>query len=221
MAKVLVVAVHPDDETLGAGGTLLKHKKKGDEIFWCIVTEMKEELGFSKSDILRRQEEIKKIQEMYDFSEVFNLKFPTMKLTEIPLGTLIESFSNVLSKLKPDILYVPFPWDAHSDHRRTFEALHPFLKSFRYPFLKRVLAMEVISETDYPFSGKTFSPNVWIDISEFIEEKIRIMKVYQSELGKHPFPRSLENIKVLALYRGSQCNCKYAESFMLLKEVVL
>jgi hypothetical protein len=62
---------------------------------------------------------------------------------------------------------------------------------------------------------------VWIDISEFIEEKIRIMKVYQSELGKHPFPRSLENIKVLALYRGSQCNCKYAESFMLLKEVVL
>ena len=141
MAKVLVVAVHPDDETLGAGGTLLKHKKKGDEIFWCIVTEMKEELGFSKSAILRREEEIKNIQKIYNFSEVFNLRFPAMELTEVPLGELIKSFSNVFQKLKPDVLYIPFSWDAHSDHRRTFEAIHPFLKSFRYPFLKRVLAM--------------------------------------------------------------------------------
>jgi hypothetical protein len=60
---------------------------------------------------------------------------------------------------------------------------------------------------------------VWIDISEFIEEKIRIMKVYQSELGKHPFPRSPEGIKSLAMYRGLQANVGFAEAFMLLKEV--
>jgi LmbE family N-acetylglucosaminyl deacetylase len=38
MRKVLVISVHPDDETIGAGGTLLKHKNLGDKIFWVNIT---------------------------------------------------------------------------------------------------------------------------------------------------------------------------------------
>ena len=59
---------------------------------------------------------------------------------------------------------------------------------------------------------KTFNPNVYVDISKYIEKKIDIMKIYKSELGSHPFPRSEENIKALATFRGASCGFNYAES---------
>ena len=81
--------------------------------------------------------------------------------------------------------------------------------------------MEIISETDFapPLQTSIFVPNIFVDITEFIEKKMEILKLYDRELGVHPFPRNLENVKALAIYRGSLCNAKFAESFMLLKEV--
>ena len=216
----MVVSPHPDDETLGAGGTLLKHKDRGDKIFWCNITNLKEEYGFDRNIVERRNREIEKVAAIYGFEEIFNLELPPTQLTENLLSILIESLRQVLMKIKPEVLYVPFYEDAHSDHRITYNALVPFFKSFRYPFIKKVLMMEIISETDNQFKG-IFTPNVFVDISDYLEKKIEIMRIYKTEIGEHPFPRSPENIKALALYRGSQCNCKYAEAFMLLKEVIL
>ena len=81
--------------------------------------------------------------------------------------------------------------------------------------------METLSETEFAPSTKedSFIPNVFIDISNYIDRKIDIMKVFESEMGDHPFPRSERNIKALATYRGASSNCNYAESFMLLKEI--
>ncbi|MCJ8347383.1 PIG-L family deacetylase, partial [bacterium] len=60
---------------------------------------------------------------------------------------------------------------------------------------------------------------VFVDISAFMDKKIEIMETFKSELGEHPFPRSITNIKALATFRGATSGCKYAESFMLLKEI--
>ena len=81
--------------------------------------------------------------------------------------------------------------------------------------------METLSETEFAPSTKedSFIPNIFIDISDYIDKKIDIMKVFESEIGDHPFPRSVRNIKALATFRGASSNCNYAESFMLLKEI--
>jgi hypothetical protein len=81
--------------------------------------------------------------------------------------------------------------------------------------------METLSETEFSPSTKedSFIPNTFIDISEYIDKKIEIMRIFQSEIGDHPFPRSEKNIKAIATYRGASSNCNYAESFMLLKEI--
>lgn len=82
--------------------------------------------------------------------------------------------------------------------------------------------IETLSETEFAPSTKenSFIPNVFVDISDFMDKKLKIMKVYESEMAEHPFPRSERNIKALATFRGATVGCEFAESFMLLKEIL-
>jgi LmbE family N-acetylglucosaminyl deacetylase len=219
MKKVIVISAHPDDESLGAGGTLLKHKQSGDQIFWLIVTNVLESSGFSKDKIASRQLEIKKVESMYGFEKTFLLDYPTMSLTSNSLLTLIPQISEIFSEVKPEIIYSLNRSDAHSDHRYLSDAVMACTKSFRYPYIKKVLMYECISETEFApsFPEKVFIPNYFVDISDFIEKKLEIMRIFESELGLPPFPRSEENIKALARFRGSSVGCHFAEAFQVVK----
>ena len=221
MKKVLVFAIHPDDETLGCGGTLLKHKEAGDEIHWLIGTEVSVEDGFKENVVRKREEEIKKVNELYNFDSINRLGLPTMKIDKYDTSYLVNKISKIFNQIKPETVYLPFKSDVHSDHRCFFNAAFSCTKSFRYPFIKTVYMMETLSETEFAPSTKedSFIPNVFIDISNYIDKKIDIMKVFESEIGDHPFPRSERNIKALATYRGASSNCNFAESFMLLKQI--
>ena len=221
MKKVLVFAIHPDDETLGCGGTLLKHKESGDEIHWLLATESTTESGFEEAFISKREKEIEQVYNLYGFSSLIRLGFPTMKVDKYDTSIIVNKISEAFFKIKPDIIYLPFKSDVHSDHRIFFNASFSCTKSFRYPFIKKVYMMETLSETEFAPSTKedSFIPNVFIEISPFIDKKIEIMKVFESEIKDHPFPRSEKNIRALATYRGATSNCNYAESFMLLKEI--
>jgi len=222
MNKILVIAVHPDDETLGCGGTLLKYKANGDEIHWLIATDIKESEGYGISTIRKRNKEITKIDELYGFTSVNKLDLSTTKVDTYSMSVLVSKFSSVIDRIKPDIIYLPFKSDVHSDHKYIFDAAYSCTKVFRHPFIKKIYMMETLSETEFSLSTKedSFVPNVFVDISEFMDKKIKLMNIYESEIGKHPFPRSERNIRALATYRGATSGCNYAESFMLLKEII-
>lgn len=221
MSKVLVVAPHPDDETLGCGGTLLKHKSQGDEIVWLIITDILESEGFSIQRIATRNQEIQKVTNLYGYDEVYRLSFPTTKLDVFPLGQIIESVGTVIRKESPDIIYLPYHRDVHTDHKIVFDAVISCTKWFRYSSIKRILCYETLSETDFGINPdyNGFRPNVFVNIEDFIDKKIDIMKIYESELGKLPFPRSEQAIEALAMLRGAASGYKAAEAFMLLKEI--
>ena len=221
MNKILVIAVHPDDETLGCGGTLLKHKANGDEIHWLIATDIKESEGYGISTIKKRNKEITKIEDLYGFTSVNKLDLSTTKVDTYSVSVLVSKISSVIDRIKPDIIYLPFKGDVHSDHKYIFDAAYSCTKVFRYPFIKKIYMMETLSETEFSLSTKedSFVPNVFVDISEYMDRKIEAMKIYESEMGDHPFPRSERNLRALATYRGATSRCNYAESFMLLKEI--
>lgn len=222
--KVCIISVHPDDETLGAGGTILKHRAMGDEVHCIFCTNIFQSEGFDPQLVLKRQKEIEQVSQAYGFEQTHFLNLKTMQVDTYPRALLVSKFSELFRTIKPNILYLPFAYDAHSDHRVIFEAAFSCTKSFRYPSLEKILMMETLSETDFApsLSSQSFIPNVFIDISDFIEKKCEIMAIYASEIAPPPFPRSLENIKALALLRGSTMGGSksptYAESFMLLKE---
>jgi len=221
MNKIVVIAPHPDDETLGCGGTLLKHKKQGDQINWIIFTEISEELGLTKKEIKLRAEQIEKIRDFYGFDSVHQLKFPSAQLDVIPMVNMIKALGEIFHKVHPEIIYLPHQEDAHSDHRYVFDAAASCTKWFRYPSIKKILAYETLSETDFRLgdSNGGFQPNLFIDVSEFLDSKIKAMNIYASEIKEFPFPRSEKAIRALASLRGAAAGCESAEAFMVLKEI--
>jgi len=220
--NVLVIASHPDDETLGCGGAILKHKAEGDAVHWLIVTSIKEENDFAAGAVEVRREEINSVSSMYGFDGVHDLDFPTTQLDAIPFSRLIGSISDVFKQVEPNIVYLPFKSDVHTDHQIAFKAAYSCTKAFRCSSIKKIIMMETLSETEFAPGTKedSFIPNMFVDITDFIERKIEIMRTYKNEMETHPFPRSERNIRALATLRGATAGCEYAESFMILKEIV-
>ncbi len=220
--KKLVIAPHPDDEVLGCGGYLLKSKSNQDEIGWLIVTGIKEEDGWSLEKVNSRKEEIGKVRKRFGISHdnVYILNLSATKLDRYPMSELVKLICNVINDFKPEEILLPHPGDIHSDHKVVFEASLSSTKWFRYPFIKRILTYETISETEFGSDPRylAFKPNIFVDISNFLNEKLDIMRIYESEIGNFPFPRSIDSITYQAKLRGSQSGFKAAEAFFLIKE---
>ena len=222
MPGIMAVAVHPDDETLGCGGTLLRSKAEGIPIHWLIVTDMTEEAGYNQVAIQDREREIAAVAQRYGFDQVLRLGYSTGTLDRAPQADLVRKFSDALGQTGPDTLILPFAHDVHSDHRAAFRAAWSAAKTFRHPGVRRVMMMETLSETDFApgLPGETFAPNLYVDVSEFFDEKLEIMNLFEGQFGRHPFPRSPESVTALALLRGAATHCVRAEAFMLLREIV-
>ena len=195
-------------------------RKKGDDIFLLIITNLSIKFGWSEKQIEIRKKEIDKIKKFYGFKNVFHLNFQTKYLDTVPINEIIENISNIVKKTKSEILYIPLRDDVHTDHQIVSKACMSSIKWFRNPSVKKVMAYEVISETNFNFDQNNFKPNVFIDITPYISKKIAAMKIYKSEIKKHPFPRSEDAIKSLAILRGSQSGKKFAEAFQLYMEIL-
>lgn len=219
--KVLVVSPHPDDETLGAGGTIMRLISEGHKVYWLNMTCIKpNQKCFSKEMIEKREIQLKEISEYYFFSKIYHLNLPTTELDNCNANDVIGRITEIMHEVRPQLLILPDYNDAHSDHKKTFEWCYVCSKNFRFPFIKQIMTMEILSETDFGRPEAPFTPNYFVDISDFMEKKIKAMQIYDTELGNPPFPRSLENIKALATTRGATAGVRYAEAFRLVKYVV-
>jgi len=158
---------------------------------------------------------------MYGFEKTFKLDYPTAKLDIIPIQEIIKSISGVILEIKPEIIYLPNRSDVHTDHQITFKAACSCTKNFRYPFIRKILMYETLSETEFApaLSENIFIPNVFVDITKYFDKKLEIFKIYKSEVMEGHSPRSLKVIKAFNKYRGSRIGKKYAESFQLLFEI--
>lgn len=220
--RVLVIAPHPDDETLGCGGTLLKHRAAGDSVSWLIVTRGHEP-HWSAEALGSKEREIERVAAAYEFDQVFRFDYPTTRMDTLPQADIIASVSRVIAEAQPHSVYLNHAGDVHSDHRVVFysaiSAIKPF-NSSRHG-IKRILSYETLSSTDAaaPDQTRSFLPTVFCDITSFIERKLEIMSLYSTEIQSYPLPRALESIRALARLRGSTIGVEYAESFMLIREV--
>lgn len=222
--RILFVSVHPDDETLGCGGTIIRLKKEGVKIYWLNLTggSLNHPYGFTKEILNQRDRIVNNVVSAFGFDGFENLNHPTQMLDSVDPRILIGSIKKVYDLYEANTIFIPNRSDIHSDHRIAFDALYAATKNFRAPYIKELLMYETLSETEFApaLVEKVFIPNTFIDISDEMDEKIRIMQLYETEIMPDPFPRSIHAIRGLAAYRGSRIGVKYAEAFMRIFEVI-
>ena len=215
--KILVIAPHPDDETLGLGGSIKKFSKLGYKIKIVIVSGHKPPI-YPEKEYKKTINEAKKVFHLLNVNSYIDLNLVATKLNEIPIANINNKIENVIKNFKPDILFIPFP-DRHIDHRIVFDAsvVASRPKSNFYP--KIILSYETLSETHWNISNvePNFNPDFFINIDKEINVKIKALKLYKSQINFKNKSRSPDAAKSLARFRGSQNGCNYAEAFKVIR----
>ena len=219
--KVLIIAAHPDDELIGCGATLIKHKKKKDEISSIFISDgvigkldPKSGKKIINNKILNREAMALRVAKKLKIKNVFFLRYPNLNLHNSNKLEIVKKLIEKINTIKPDIVYIHSKSDLNPDHRIANEcsitALRPTLK--KNP--KEIYAFEIPSSTDgalYQFG--IFKPNVYVDIKNEIKEKISLLNFYKRELWKYPHPLSKKFLLNFASIAGSSCNLSFAERF--------
>src|SRR5262245_37449596 len=224
--RVLVVAPHADDETIGAGGTIARHVAEGDDVNVAIVTGHgngphplwpRSVWDTVRGEAARAMAELGVKQLHFD-------EIPAALVADQPVWKLNKTIGAIVQKLEPEILYVPFPFDLHKDHRETFHALSVAWRTSSPSGrnIKSVYCYEVQSETHWnaPYLEAGFLPNTWVDITAHLETKLRALACYASQLRPAPDARSLDAVRALAVWRGSQQNFAAAEAFFCVRQLI-
>lgn len=217
-SKILVVAPHPDDEVLGCGGSISRFSSEGADVHTVIITMGTKEF-YPQKMIDNIQKEAFIAKDKLGYSKLHILEgFLPAKLDTYPQSILNEALDNLIQKIKPHILFLPHRGDLHKDHQivhdSTLVAARPHNRGH---MPSQIFSYETLSETEWGIAS--FTPNVFIDISTYLENKILAMKCYKSQLMEFPHSRSLESIKSIARVRGGAINVPYAESFKLIRQI--
>lgn len=217
--RILIFAPHRDDEILGVGGTMIKRKAAGDYITVCVVTARNGEILPECTQ--RIHNEMKQAHVFIGVDEYIGFPFRANELEQSTRLEFNKAFEDALRKIQPDEVYIPFWGDMQKDHQMTVDGAMVALRPKNSYSPKRIYVYETLSETgvNIPTVNNAFIPNVYEDISDYLDRKLEAMNFYQSQL--HPFPdlRSIETVRCLAKLRGATANVKAAEAFMLIREV--
>lgn len=213
----LVVVAHPDDEVLGAGATIHKLVKDGNDVA-VVVMCSEVDARFNKSSSLFKEQQ--KVLENLGVQKLYCAKFPNIKMNNVPHLELVQFIEKCIMDFKAESIITHHPSDPNIDHYETSRAVMAACRLFQrqesITRLKEVLYMEVLSSTEWSIdcSSNRFTPNYFVEIGkDGVDNKIKMLSVYKGVIKEYPHPRSVKSIDSLAAYRGAQSGCNYAEAF--------
>jgi LmbE family N-acetylglucosaminyl deacetylase len=218
MANVLIIAAHPDDELLGAGGTLVKHVDNGYDVYVVIMSEGASSRYDDKMKY-KLKEAAYSAANVIGIQDVYFCDMPDQRMDGMPLLDVVKPLERFVEQVNPEIIYVHHPGDVNQDHQVVFNATMIATRPGSGNKIEQILCYETPSSTEWaaPFVDKVFTPNVFVNIKDSIERKIEAFKCYDSEVRKSPHPRSVEVLRNRAKVWGSKVGLEYAEAFELVR----
>lgn len=219
--NILCFFSHPDDETLGAGGLLSVASDN----------KIKINIAFSNTGIMARNDMNKKNNNLknlhkdtYNALSLFKIaknriifgKFPDNMSDTIPLLRITQWVEKIIKKIKPDLILTHHRHCTNIDHRLLHEAVITATRPNEKSKID-ILSCEVLSSTGY-LRPANFEPTLYLNLSKKnLDQKIKALKKYKSEIRDYPHPRSAEAVKALSMIRGTECGSKFAEAFIINK----
>ena len=219
MSEVLVVAPHMDDEVLGCGGVICRHKESGDTVSVVFVAHRVYDHRFDEERNRFEQACALKAKEVLGYDTAIFLDLPDERLDRA-LQEMIVPLERVVAELRPHTIYLPFRGDNNQDHRAVFDAARVAVRPAATPFVNNIYMYEVPSSTDQspPMVETAFMPNFYVETVACFERKLKALTCYTTEMRSFPHPRSEEGLSVLARKRGMEIGFDFAEAFVVLRQ---
>ena len=224
--NILVIAAHPDDEILGCGATMAKLADNGDEITVAILGE-----GITSRYASREEADPKELKALHakcadalNCVGVKNYKlfdFPDNRFDSVPLLDIVKEIEKLINEVQPKIIFTHHGGDLNIDHVITHRAVMTATRPIEGCVVKELYAFEIASSTEWAFQdcGEDFKANTFIDVSKYIDNKIRAMECYESEARPFPHPRSEKALHAISAKWGSTVGVHSAEAFQLIRKI--
>jgi len=224
--RVLIVAAHPDDEVLGCGGTIARLAQEGHDVYIAVlgegITSRYEGHGQSgRKAIEKLHAQSHKVARHLLAKDVFLFELPDNSFDTVPLLDIVKMVEKLVDKLQPQVIYTHHGGDLNIDHQIAHRAVLTAARPLEDCPVKEIYTFEVPSSTDWSFQQfePAFHPNVFVDITKTLENKVEAMQFYTSEARSFPHPRSPEALRAIAYRWGSTVGLKAAEAFQLIRYV--
>ncbi|MDD4730031.1 MAG: PIG-L family deacetylase [Dysgonamonadaceae bacterium] len=213
----LIVVAHPDDEVLGAGATIHKLIRQGNQVAICTMANHAAARANISDTLIDDQNNAMRV---LGVEKVYAADFPNIKMNIVPHLDLVQFIEKCIEDFKAEAIITHHPSDTNNDHVMTSYAAQAASRLFQrkdgVPKLKQFMYMEVPSSTEWSFdsSANRFEPNFFVEIGkEGVQIKLKALAAYNGVMRAYPHPRSDEALTGLAAYRGAQAGCNYAEAF--------
>jgi LmbE family N-acetylglucosaminyl deacetylase len=218
--RILVVSPHPDDETLGVGGTIAKYSREGHDVYVLTISGHLPPL-YKREDYEVTLKEAKDAFKILGVVKSEFLELPATMIANVPIHKLNDNIMKILNDFDPQIVLCPYP-DRHIDHRLVFDSVMVATRPVGAGRNIEILAAyETLSETHWnaPHIEANFTPNWVVDITDSIDKKLQALKCYKSQISDFPGPRSIEAVEALAKFRGTQAGFSYGEGMHIIRMV--
>lgn len=216
--KLLVIAPHPDDEILGAGGTMAKYARQGHQVTVLTVAGHRPPL-YTEEVYAQTVREARAAHAVIGVHESVFLDIPATTLSQVKTHELNGRIVEVVRRVQPQIVLIPYP-DRHVDHRVVFDCALVACRPVGFGRgIELLAAYETLSETHWnaPHIEPAFTPNWVVDVTEHIDLKLSALKCFESQIPPFPGARSVEALRALAIFRGTQAGFGYGEGFHVVR----
>lgn len=203
--RVLFVGAHPDDIEIGAGGALLKHLRRGDDIVYVVLS--RGERGCPQGASCDRVRELLSVIDSLGLKSYYVYEFPDTRLHE-HLSEIKDVLESIVMEFKPERVYTHLLSDSHQDHSAVARATKIACRRVR----------QVLSYWS-PSTYSEFRPVFFIDITDVFSEKMMLLESYRSQGQKDYVKREL--VYAVNRYMGFLAGGGFAEGFEVVRYVEL
>ena len=227
MDKILVLAAHPDDETLGCGGFLAKYGGNNIRVVFiaegssCRFNSDEINAHYVKDKIAERNNYCINALSIFGINDIKFYNYPCGRLDDMPILDINKIIEGEIKDFKPQVILTHAEFDNNNDHRILFRATMMATRPGVFNELNKVISYEIPSSTECSFS-QVFQPNLFEVLEQkHIEKKWEALKCYESEIFPYPHPRSYEGLMALSRYRGMQAGVEFSEAYQVIRSINL